>query len=104
MPDIMRIKYALCVVIFGIGAVVLVSVFAMIRWSTATDVAAVISAAAAVIGTIVGAYFGVQAGAAGKEKAEEQRDRAQEQVRQLLGPMSPDLYEKIRQDSPTLFR
>lgn len=75
----------------------------MSRWSTATDVAAVISAGAAVIGTIVGGNFGVQAGAAGKEKAEEQRDRAQEQVRQLLGPMSPDLCEKIRQNHPTLF-
>jgi hypothetical protein len=103
MLDVMRMKYALWVVIVGILAVVFVSVFAMTRWTTATDVAAVISAGAAVIGTIVGGYFGVQAGAAGKEKAEELRDRAQEQVRVLLGSTSSELYDKVRRDHPTLF-
>jgi hypothetical protein len=98
------LRYAFWVVLTGIGAVVLLALFAMTRWTTATDVAAVISSGAAVVGTIVGAYFGVQAGSAGKEKAEEQRDRAELRVQALTGSMPPPLYEEVRQKNPALFQ
>jgi hypothetical protein len=56
-----------------------------------------------VIGTIVGAYFGLQAGAAGKQKIENQRDHAQAQVRELVGAMDQAQYQKVKGDHRELF-
>lgn len=103
MPDSSSARYGLIVVIVGIGAVMMVCIFAMTHWQSAADVATVISSVAGIIGTMVGAYFGVQLGASGKQKVEEQRDKAQAQNRELAGALLPEQYERIRREHSELF-
>lgn len=99
-PD--RWKYGLIAI--GMGFIVLGLCFAVAVWKfkTAADVAAAIGAVTGTIGAIVGAYFGVQAGGAGKEKADanaldaqkalgREKDKAQE----LAGALPPDSAASI---------
>lgn len=87
----------------GLMVVLLVYGIAVVNWRSASGVAAVVGSVSGVIGTIVGAFFGVQVGAAGKEKAEDQRDRAQEQLRELAFVTSPATYEALRAARADLF-
>ena len=68
-PDLTRVKY---------GALLIVAAFlflggvfgvAVSRFTAASDVTAVVGSVTTVVGTIVGAFFGVQAGSSGKEAA-----------------------------------
>ena len=43
-----------------------------------------------VVGTLAGAFFGVHAGAAGKEKADAERQKAQEKVERLAAMLAPE--------------
>ncbi|HEY1276789.1 MAG TPA: hypothetical protein VGF25_17905 [Thermoleophilaceae bacterium] len=49
----------------------------------------IVSAAFTVIGTVVGTYFGVRAGAAGKERAEAARDFESLKVQELAAHVDP---------------
>jgi hypothetical protein len=49
---------------------------AVLKWSCANDVALVVGPVTSLVGTVVGAFFGVQVGAQGKERAEAVRDEA----------------------------
>jgi hypothetical protein len=101
--DLARIKYGFWVVLLGIGALVFIYVVAFLRWTTASDIAALVGSAGGVIGTIVGAFFGVHTGAVGKERAEEQRDTANSKLQALLGITPPQEYERLRKELPNLF-
>ncbi len=110
MNDLQRIKYGFLVVLGGLAAVALIYVLAVWRWTDASDVATAVSSAVGVIGTLVGAFFGVQVGSAGKEKAEEKRVQAEDrlhrseaQVRELAGTMPKADYEALRSSRAKLF-
>jgi hypothetical protein len=110
MTDLARIKYGFVVVLVGLAAVVFIYTVAIWHWTAASDVTAAVGSAGGVIGTIVGAFFGLQLGAAGKEKAEEQRDRAElqrdrvnSQLRELLAITPPATYEGLRAVRADLF-
>ena len=103
MTDLAKLRYGFWVVVVGLVVVLVVYAVAIRTWGGAADVAEVVSSVTAVVGTIVGAFFGVQVGAAGKEKAEEQRDKAQEQVRELAGAISETTYKAIAQSRSDLF-
>lgn len=72
-----RWKYGL--VAIGMGLLVLLLCFGIAVWKykTAADAGAVLAAVTGTVGAIVGAYFGVQAGSAGKEQAEDNALSAQ---------------------------
>jgi vacuolar-type H+-ATPase subunit I/STV1 len=103
MDDLAKIKYGFWVVLAGLLVVLLVYAVAVMNWKAASDVAAVVSSASAVVGTIVGAFFGVQVGSAGKEKAEEQRDKAQAQAQELAAALPPEQYRSLAASRKDLF-
>lgn len=96
-------RYGFYVVLAGIGAVVAIYCIAALRWSNAADVAAAVGAAGSIIGTIVGAYFGLQTGSAGRQRAERQRDVAQERSMTLAAALDPDRYDALRASRRDLF-
>jgi ABC-type nickel/cobalt efflux system permease component RcnA len=78
--DQLRIKYGFRIVIIGLVLVAVVFLAAIVKWTTASDVAAAVSSVTGVVGTIIGAFFGVQVGSAGKEKAEAARAEAEKRL------------------------
>lgn len=79
--DVLRAERGRLVVITALGIVLAVFVAAIARYTTANEAATAITAVTAVIGTVVGAYFGIQAGsqsgAAGQAHAEQGRTDAE---------------------------
>lgn len=77
--ETLRITYGFRIVIVGLLMVATVFGVAVLRFETAADVAAGVGSVSGVVGTVVGAFFGIQVGAAGKDKAEEEREQALKQ-------------------------
>jgi hypothetical protein len=72
----LKLRYAFYVAISAISALILILLIGALEWSKAKDAAAVISPIAGVVGTVVGAYLGHQAGSAGRERdAAEHREQ-----------------------------
>jgi uncharacterized protein YacL len=94
-PDQIRLEYGFWIVIAGFTVVLGIFITAIFKWNTASDIAAVVSSSTGVIGTIVGAYFGVQVGSAGRDKAESAREEAEDKVVRLVAALQPDIAEKI---------
>jgi hypothetical protein len=65
----LKLCLAFWLAIAALVALILIVAIGAARWSAAKDVGAVISPVAGVVGTIVGAYLGHQAGSAGRERA-----------------------------------
>lgn len=100
--DQLRIKYGFWVVIVGLVVIVLVLVLAMTRWTAASDVTAVVGSVMGVVGTVVGAFFGIQVGSTGKEKAEADKAKAENELyavnrkaTMLAGALQPEIATKI---------
>ncbi len=91
----MRIKYGFWIVLLGLVLVAAVFLAAIAKWSAAQDVAAAVGSVTGIIGTMVGAFFGVQVGSAGKEKAETARNEAENKAFRLAAALSPDVAAKI---------
>lgn len=70
-PDDDKVKLGFCVVIIGMVIAALLFLAAMLRYSTAQDVATAIGPLTTLIGTLAGAFFGQQLGSAGREKAQQ---------------------------------
>ncbi|MGH3178309.1 MAG: hypothetical protein ACRDPF_31095, partial [Streptosporangiaceae bacterium] len=68
--DLARIRYGAGLIVAAFALLGVVVGVAVSQFSTASDVTAVIGSVTTVVGTIIGAFFGVQAGASGKEAAE----------------------------------
>ncbi|MDF2705694.1 MAG: hypothetical protein K0R62_1346 [Nonomuraea muscovyensis] len=78
--DAARWRYGFFVVLAGIVAILVA--FGAAVFATG-QFAALFAGVAGVIGTIMGAYFGVQAGQSGKARVEAELDRSQEMVVRL---------------------
>ena len=87
--DQMRIRYGFWIIILGFVLVTIVFLTAILKWTTASDVATVVGSVTGVVGTIIGAFFGVQVGSAGKEKAETARNQAEDRVMRLAAALNP---------------
>jgi len=89
--------YGLIAVSIGIAAILAALGIVLTKFSTATDVGAVLGIVTGPIGAIVGAYFGVQVGSAGKEKADENAQNANHLAIQLAAtPEGDERNELIR--------
>jgi hypothetical protein len=75
--DRLRLRYGFWIIITGFALVFLITLIATFRWVEVTSVATVVGAVASLVGTVVGAFFGVQVGAVGKERAEAERERSE---------------------------
>ena len=90
-----RAKYGFYLVVIGLVVILVVFVVAVWKYGAANDVVTVVGSVTGVIGTIVGAFFGLQAGAAGKEKAEAARKDAEEKALKLASALQPEVAAKI---------
>ena len=76
----MRITYAFWLAVIGLAlaaglAVYLVSAGSF-KATTSTDITAIVGLFTSVLGTLVGAFFGLQVGSAGREKAQQNAKEA----------------------------
>ena len=78
------------IMVVGLG-LALVFVITLVALGTVPDSqkAAVVTSGFTVLGTIVGAYFGLKAGAAGKDQAEAARDAEAIKVQELAARTDP---------------
>jgi len=99
-----RIQSGFVVVILGLVFVLAVFVIAIFKFSSASDVTTTVTSVGGVIGTIVGAFFGLQLGAAGKEKVEQQRNKAEQMALMLAGKAPTDKFESLLKEYPHLIK
>ncbi len=94
--DRLRLRYGFWIIITGFDLVFLITLISTFRWAEVTSVATVVGAVASLVGTVVGAFFGVQVGAVGKEKAEAERERSEEGIKAALSMLPPESAEQLR--------
>ncbi|MBS1796280.1 MAG: hypothetical protein JSS81_20680 [Acidobacteria bacterium] len=91
-----RIKYAFWLAVTGFGLTALLVVFLVYKgWQSAQDIVAVIGLFTSVLGTLVGAFFGLQIGAAGRDKDQQERKDAQANLNRALSYLEPDKAREI---------
>jgi hypothetical protein len=76
--DAQLYKYGFWVAVIGIFAILVGFLIALIRLKDSGDVATAASAMFAAAGTLAGAFFGFHAGSAGKARAEQARQTAED--------------------------
>jgi hypothetical protein len=101
--DMMRLRYGFWIILVGIGTVavlflaLIIDIAVMKYEGETSDMAAILSSAIGVIGTLVGTFFGHQLGSAGKERAEASRQEAQKSTMVALTMLPPGAQEEMRQ-------
>jgi hypothetical protein len=96
--DRLRLTYGFWIIIAGFVLVAFITIVSTFRWTEVTSVATVVGAVASLVGTVVGAFFGVQVGAVGKEKAEASRERSEEMARAALSMLPPESAQQLRSE------
>jgi hypothetical protein len=94
--DRLGLRYGFWIIITGFALVFLITLIATFRWVEVTSVATVVGAVASLVGTVVGAFFGVQVGAVGKERAEAARERSEQGIKAALSMLPPETAEQLR--------
>ncbi|MEV0583396.1 hypothetical protein [Nonomuraea sp. NPDC050310] len=88
----LRWRYGFLVVVIGIVAILVA--FGAAIWAT-QESAMLFAGLAGVIGTIIGAYFGIQAGQSGKARVEAELAKSQELVVRLAAYVGTDRAPRI---------
>ena len=94
--DRLRLRYGFWIIISGFALVFVITLISTFRWAEVTSVATVVGAVASLVGTVVGAFFGVQVGAVGKERADAARERSEEGMKAALSMLPPEAAEQLR--------
>ncbi len=66
-----RWRYGLVVVVVGFATILIAFTVAIVKFDNAQDIGATLGIIVSPIAAIIGTYFGVQAGSAGKEQADD---------------------------------
>lgn len=94
--DKMRIRYAFWLAVFGLGVAALLVVFLVLEsWKAASDIVAVVGLFTSVLGTLVGAFFGLQVGAAGREKDQQSAKDANHLAQRALAMIPPEQAKEV---------
>lgn len=93
--ELARIRYGAYLI--GAAFVLLGIVFgvAVTQFTSAPDVVAVVGSMATVVGTIVAAFFGIQAASSGKAASDARRGEAERAARMALGKLDPHSAEDL---------
>ncbi len=103
--EIERIRRAYYLSIFGLGlAASLVVALLIAGCCDANDITSIVGLFTSVLGTLVGAFFGLQVGSAGKDKAEERADNAQKKADVLGAYSQPETIKLAMEKYPDLFK
>lgn len=89
-----RWAYGFRVVLVGL-VVVLVGFLVALSKADRTSISAVYAGLTGVTGTLVGAYFGLQAGQSGRDKSDDERQKANTLAVQLAAAAHPDVATPI---------
>src|SRR5262245_61851676 len=106
----LRMRHAFLLSIFGLGLAAGLTVFLVVATQTkvasSAEVVAIVGLFTSVTGTLVGAFFGMQIGTAGaeherrnREKADENRQRAEELARKALAHLPPEKAKEVLSSS-----
>lgn len=79
-----KVRFGFYAVLAGLATLTAMFIAVVVMFETATDVSTALGAVAGTVGTLVGAFFGIQVGTAGKEKAEDD-------AKKLAAIASPEL-------------
>jgi hypothetical protein len=90
-----RWLFGLIAIGLGLGAIVLALLIVVWQFETAADVGSVLGVVVAPVATIVAAYFGVQAGSAGKEAADKNAKDANEKAIALASAADPTIAQEV---------
>ncbi len=90
----LRLRYGFWIITASFVLVAFITIVSTFRCTEVTSVATVVGAVASLVGTVVGAFFGVQVGAVGKEKAEASRERSGEMARAALSMLPSESAQK----------
>jgi hypothetical protein len=96
--DRLRLRYGFWIIVTGFALVAFITIVSTFRWVEVTNVATVVGAVSSLVGTVVGAFFGVQVGAVGKERAEVSRERSEEMARAALSMLPPEVAQQLRSE------
>ena len=100
----LRILKAFWLSVIGLSlAALLVVILLVYGFNKASEITSVVGLFTSVLGTLVGAFFGLQIGTAGKEKAEQRADEAQKRANALQGAATPEVLERARDIYPRIF-
>jgi hypothetical protein len=103
--EIERIRRAYYLSMFGLGlAASLVVVLVIAGCCDANGITSIVGLFTSILGTLVGAFFGLQIGSSGKEKAEERADNAQKKADVLGAYAQPDTIKLAMDKYPDLFK
>jgi hypothetical protein len=92
-------RSAVVVVLAGLGVVLAAYGLSLIAFDTGDDVGTALAPITGVIGTIVGAYFGIQAGSAGKAESDQARDQAEKQAKALAAVADAGAAERVLRET-----
>jgi hypothetical protein len=90
--DAARMRYGFYVVITGLVVVLIGFAAAVIQ---SGEVATLFAGVCGVVGTVIGAYFGVQAGQAGKDRAEAELRRVNDMAIRMAGYAGPGMVDRV---------
>ena len=82
-------------VVIGFAVILTAFLVAVIVFSSATDVGTSMAAITGTVGSLVGAFFGVQLGGAGKEKADAKKDEEADKAQKLAAVSDPKVAAQI---------
>jgi hypothetical protein len=108
--EIERIRKAFYLSVIGLCLAAVLAMALVFAGQSGSDVTGIVGLFTSVLGTLVGAFFGLQIGASGKEKAEQQADdakkeadHAQKKASALEALVTPDKLAKVKKKFPHLF-
>lgn len=82
-------------VLIGIAVLLVAFLVAVIVFDNAADVGTALAAISGTIGSLVGAFFGIQLGGAGKERAEDRKDAEADKAQKLAAVGDPKVSAQI---------
>ena len=92
-----RITYAFWLAIIGLSLAAILVMFLVLKGSfnEAADIVAIVGLFTSVLGTLVGAFFGLQIGSAGKEKAQQNERDATNLAHRALAALPPEKAQNL---------
>jgi hypothetical protein len=95
--DRARMRYGFWLIVFSLVLISGLFVFVGrgVLWDEPSDIPTGLGSLTTLFGTLVGFYFGHQAGASGKEKAEASRERSDAEAKATLLHIDPEQRQRV---------
>ena len=98
-----RIRLGFWLIIIAFAFIGLVVLVATLKFSASSDVVAVVGSVTTAAGTLAGAFFGVQAGASGKQQAQHDATEAHKRLAAVLDAAPTGIMRDAKSMHPEAF-